>query len=264
MDFVVTAQGPKGRFSAKVDERGRFELGTIAAGDTSINVKARPEGGLFVGRGSDVWSQSMKLAEGEAKDLTIDIVVSSISGVCYLPDGSPAANVNVSAHGHLRVVGGGNFWRETMTDATGAFTFTQIPPAHWTVQARLSGKDPARARVDDIEVTGSAPITGLQLRLAKVAVVSGRVDLQVLGGKEPRWIWMRMERIEAGGRDSTGLGVDRADGTFRSEELTPGRYQPTLFAALDGDEQVQYVCGEIVVDAANIENLLIVPIEKKK
>ncbi|MCC7397504.1 MAG: carboxypeptidase regulatory-like domain-containing protein [Planctomycetes bacterium] len=261
VDFVVSAQGPKGRFSAKVDERGRFDLGTIAAGDVTFNVMARPEGGLFVGRGSDVWSQSMKLAEGEAKDLTIDIVVSSISGVCYLPDGSPAANVNVSANGHLRVVGGGNFWRNTMTDATGAFTFAQIPPAHWTVQARLSGKDPARARIDDLEVTGSAPITGLQLRLAKVAVVSGRVDLQVLGGKKPRWVWVSMERV---GEGSMGLGVDQSDGTFRSEELTPGRYKPTLYAALDGNERVQYTCGEIVVDAANTENLLIVPLEKQK
>src|SRR5690606_8292401 len=102
--YTVIGRGRSGRFAAEVDERGRFDLGTVTAGDITVSI-AGSEGGLFMGRGNSMWSSRVQLAEGEQRDLTVDITTSVIAGTCYLPDGSPGAKVFISAQGQLKGLG---------------------------------------------------------------------------------------------------------------------------------------------------------------
>ena len=132
--YSMVARGQKGRFAGVVDERGRFDLGVISAGDLNVSVSGS-EGGMFMGRSNRIWSDNIKLAEGEQRDLVIDITTSYIAGTCYLPDGSPGAGVFISARGKLKSNGeaGGSSRINVVTEADGSFRMKQVPAGTWNL-----------------------------------------------------------------------------------------------------------------------------------
>ncbi|HEX6811572.1 MAG TPA: carboxypeptidase-like regulatory domain-containing protein [Planctomycetota bacterium] len=262
----VTAYANQRRFSAKVDGRGRFELGTVPAGDLWLSVNNSSESGVFMGPGGNLYSANVKLAEGEAKEVSIDIATSAMSGVCYLPDGQPAAGVHVQAQGTLKGSDrSGGLWLNTSTDAEGAFAFKQVAAGTWTLSVSARGKESARGRLEGIEVNGGVPVEGLRIELQKSLVVKGRVDMQVFAQKKPRWCWVGFYRVtdktpaDAQGDYVDGVGLDETSGEFSSDELTPGTYRVRLHAGFEGSPGAEYTCEEITVPATGLEGVVLHP-----
>jgi hypothetical protein len=266
----VTAWANQRRYSAKVDARGRFELGTLPAGDLWLSVNNSSESGVFMGSGGNLWSVSMKLGEGEAKEVAIDITTSAMSGVCYLPDGLPAAGIHVQAQGRMKGVENSSLWLNTVTDAEGAFKFKQVTAGTWSLTASSRGKESTKGRLDGIEVNGGVPVEGLRLELQPSLVVKGRVDMQVFAQKKPRWSWVGFYRLPANAAaDATGdyvdsVGINRESGEFTSDDLTPGVYRVRLHVSFGEDEKgAEYQCEDITVPATGLEGVVLHPTPRR-
>jgi hypothetical protein len=265
----VTAYANNRRFSAKVDARGRFELGTLPAGDIWLSVNNTSDSGVFMGPGGNLYSQNIKLGEAEAKEVAIDITTASMSGVCYLPDGLPAAVVFIQAQGRMKGVEQSGLWLSTVTDAEGVFAFKQVTAGTWSLNANSHGKESTRGRLDGIEVNGGASVEGLRLVLQYSLVVKGRVDLQIFASKRPRWSWLGFYRVPANGAADAvgdyveGAGIDGDTGNFSSDELAPGVYRVRLHASFGEQEPgVQYLCEEITVPSTGLEGIVLHPSRK--
>jgi len=270
----VTAYANNRRYSAKVDARGRFELGTLPAGDLWLSVNSSSDSGIFMGPGGNLYSANVKLEQAEAKEVAIDVTTASMSGVCLLPDGLPAAGVFIQAQGQMKGVKQSGLWLNTVTDAEGAFTFKQVTSGTWTLSANSRGKDSTRGRLEGIEVSSGAPVEGLRLQLQHSLVVKGRVDLQVFASKKPRWSWIGFYKVPANAANAAadavgdyvdGAGIDADTGNFSSDELAPGVYRVRLHASFGEQEPgVQYQCEEITVPATGLEGIVLHPSQRTR
>lgn len=262
---LVTANAQNRRFTARVDDRGRFDLGVVPAGDLWVTVMAAADG-MFLGGNDNLWSGQLKLKEAEVRELAIEVMTSSISGVCYDVDGSPAAGVRVSGQGQLKgSEQRGGAWINTTTNAQGEFTFARVAEGKWTLSVRGSGKNPVRAQVAAFDVTGGVPVTGLRIPLQAATVVKGRVDMAVFGGKKPDWAWISVNRLgdndppDANGSFSSGFGLDMSNGNFTTEELSPGRYRLRLHAQFGERDNAEYPLDVLLVPAAGLSDVVLRP-----
>ncbi len=261
---IVTANGKNRRFTARVDDRGRFDLGTVSAEELWVTVSASAEGDLF-GPENNLWAQTVKLTAGEGKDLTIEVQTSSIRGVCCDESGAPIAGLFVQARGALKgAEKRSNVWRNTSTDAKGEFSFSKVAEGQWSISARGSGRDGMRGELEALEVTGGIPVSGLRLTLRPAVAVKGRIDLSVLGGKKANWIWVSTTRlgdgdVEVTGKQSPGIGVARDTGNFTSQDLTPGRYRLRLHVGFDNNENGEYPLDVLVVPPAGLDGVVLRP-----
>lgn len=261
--YTIVARGKGGRFGGTVDERGRFDLGIVSAGDLNISVIGN-DGGMFVGRGNSVWSSFVKLTEGEQRDLTIDIATSVLAGQCFLPDGSPAGKVFVRAHGRLK--GGeknrSNSQQASVTKEDGTFRIKDVAEGTWSLELEANNGDERwRGKLENIEVVAGGATDSLRINLVAALVVKGKVDLSVLKEK-PRWGWIAFHKlgpndgVGAKGKYQSGFGYDR-DGSFVSDDLVVGRYRIVLHA--QGKAQAEYECGTLDVPAAGLAGVNLVP-----
>ncbi|MEO6597897.1 MAG: carboxypeptidase-like regulatory domain-containing protein [Planctomycetota bacterium] len=277
--YVVNGRAKQRRFTAQVDERGRFDLGTVPASDLSVTVASVAEGGVLFGRGGTLWSSNMALGVGEVRELTIDVSTSSIGGVCYMPDGSPATGVFVQAQGQLKPVGGtgggtgkgvegtgGSAWLGSPTDAKGAFHFAPIAEGTWTLEVRGGrGENSARGELKGIVVTGGVPMDSLRIDLRAAIVVKGRVDMQVMGAKKPQFVWVGFYKIPEGaaldkiGEYVDGAGINNSNGEFSTSDLEPGRYRVRVHAQIDEKKNAEYFCDDLTVPANGADNVVLVP-----
>jgi hypothetical protein len=267
--YAVSAFGSDRRFSARVDERGRFDLGVVPAGQLWVNVQSVGEDGMFLGLGGGLlWSASLTLAQAEARELTIDVTTSSLSGTCQLPDGGPAAGVYVQVQGRLKGSTGedGQVWLGGPTDANGRFAFTNVAEGTYSLSVRGGGENALRGELAGVEVRGSLPVDTLRIELRQAMVVKGRVDLASFGNDKPRWCWLQFERVagvdgqQGEGTQMTWAGIDRDDGSFSSDDLSPGRYRIRIHAGYEGDrENAAFECAEIDVPPSGLADLQLRP-----
>lgn len=267
--YMVMGYGDGRRPVVKVDERGRFDLGVLPAGHVWINVQATAEGGMMFGGGSTIWTKSVELKQAEALELTIVVQTSSMSGTCYLPDGSPAASMHVQAQGKLKGTGEneGNCWLGESTDAQGNFRFAQVPEGTWqlTAQGGRGKDDRVRGTLKDVVVTAGIPRDDLRLTLTPALVVSGRVDLAAFATK-PEWTWVGFYRItdktppNEQGEYAEGAGIDGDAGTFSTNDMSPGRYRVRIHAQM-GDNQpgLEFECQDIEVTTEGLRDLVLKP-----
>jgi|GEM_PF-6948161 len=261
--YTIVARLNGGRFAGEVDERGRFDLGVVSAGKGAVSVMGS-EGGMFMGPGQAMWSQGLELAEGEPRELTIDINTSSISGVVYLPDGSPAAKMFVQARAQLGQRGfEGRVRKFISTNDDGTFVFRDVAEGEYTI--RVSGGDDEQgyeAELQGIDVRATLPVTGLVIQLREKLMVSGTLDMSAIENKG-RWRYMTLKRLgaDAGGEgkesERVGFGVDE-DGSFSSDEVTPGRYEAELIVGSRGRERVTYACGILDVGADGAKDVKLI------
>jgi hypothetical protein len=261
---MVSAHAEGRRFAARVDERGRFDLGVVPAKTLWVRLHGSSDDGLLMGPGSNLWAASVTLNEGEAKELTIDIATSSMAGVCYKPDGSPAAGVWVQARGKLKGADGGDVWLGGPTDAQGGFRFTQVAEGTWTLEVSADGDAPGRGRLEGIVVNGGLPVGSLRIDMRAALVVKGRVELAAFGAEKPRWVWIGFYRLDPSKPASTGewadgVGVDNDTGSFSTGDLTAGRYRIRIYAQGEGDQSVEYEGEEVEVPATGLQDLLVRP-----
>jgi hypothetical protein len=269
VDHAVMAYAADRRFSAKVDERGRFDLGTVPAGDIWVSVSSSGEGGMFFGSGSggNLWSSNLTLKPAEVRELTIELSTSSVAGFCYLPDGSPAAGCYVQAQGMLKTGGDrGQVWSGTPTDATGAFQFKQVAEGTYSFNVRGNGDAPLRGKLEGVEVNGSMPIDSLRIELQTAMQVKGKVDLSAFAQNKATWGWLGFDRLPKDaassgiGEFADSAGIDFGDGSFSTEDLAPGQYRMRLHVHYDGERQdEQYECTDVVVPRTGLADLQVRP-----
>lgn len=263
--YTVVARINGNRFAGEVDDRGRFDLGIVSAGRGTVSVIGG-EGGLFVGPGQSLYSENVELAEGEPRELTVDIYTSTISGTVYLPDGSPAGKIFLRAEANLGENGrDGRARKFGSTNDDGTFRFEDVAEGIWTIRAE-GGTDDGRyeARVDNLEVRSSAPATGLRIQLKAKLMVRGTVDLSAIEDKG-RWRYLTFYRIDPADpskeRRAGGDGIGD-DGSFSTDDLTAGRFRAELMIGYEGRERGTFDCGFVDVGTVPIEGLKLLPVRR--
>lgn len=259
----VAGRTKSGRFAGEVDERGRFDLGIISAGNVSVSVTGN-EGGLFMGRGNSIWSSSFELKESEQRDLTIDITTSVLGGTVYLPDGSPGAGVFLSARGQLKVNGkqSGSSRQNMVTKADGSFKFKQVPAGMWTISLRKSDGDVRfRGGLENLEVGPGTTTDSLRIEMIAAMIVKGNVNVAALPEK-PRWGYLMFHRLKpedapTANGDKQSSASYRGEGDFVVSDLTAGRWRVVLHT--QGKKRVQYECGVLDVPALGLADVKLVP-----
>jgi uncharacterized GH25 family protein len=268
---IVIAWAKAQRFAAKVDDKGRFDLGRVPAGDLRVSMSANSGQNLF-GSDNNLWSGTVKLAQDEVRELTIDVQTSSIRGHCLSGDGTPAAGVFVQGQGKLKGVEqhGDTVWIHATTNAEGEFHFAQVAEGTWELTARANNGGPSRGRagmrgsIPGIVTTAGLPVTGLRMQLLDTVEVKGRLDLTVFGGKRADWAWMSIHQLKDGEADDApgewadGSGVDQASGAFTIDSMLPGRYRVELHAGFD-DDAGEYPCGILVVGPRGLTDVVLRP-----
>jgi hypothetical protein len=263
---VLTAHGEHDRrFTARVDERGRFDFGLVTAGDLHVSLMAPPDGLMF-GPNSNLWADSLKLAEAEARHLTIEVQTSSIAGLCVDPKGEPAAGLFVQANGQLAGSQRGSTWTSATTNAQGEFHLPKIAAGTWSVSVRGNGGgNPMRGELSGITVAAGVPVTGLRLQLRAATVVKGRVDLSAFAAKKPEWAWISFHRLadtdaaDADGEWAEGAGINTGTGAFSTDDLSAGRYRARLHVHLGEKEQGEYPLDVVVVPESGLADVVLRP-----
>lgn len=265
---VVVANVRDRRFTAKVDERGRFDLGTVPADELWLAVLANTDG-MMLGRDNNLWSTALKLTASEVRDLTIEVMTSSLSGVCTDLAGAPVEGIRIQAQGKLKGdERGNNVWMSASTNAQGEFSFAKIAEGTWSLTARRDGRrseNGVRGKLDGIEVTGGVPVSGLRIQVQPAVVVRGRIDLSSFGGKKAEWMWVSAYKLAdadaptANGSWGAGIGVDRTTGDLHTEELSPGRYRLELHANFGENDHAEYPLDQLVVPASGLSDLVLRP-----
>jgi uncharacterized GH25 family protein len=248
------------RLTARTDERGRFTFAAVPAGELTVTVLGSTDGGLFSSPGSTIWSGSLTLKEAELRDLTIEVLTTSVRGVCYLPDGTPAAGLFVQARGKLKGSERRNqVWLGAPTNSQGEFVFSQVAEGKWSLQVDSNGEESPRGKLAEFETTGGVPVAGLRIDLQAPTVVRGTIDLAALGSTKPRWVWLQFELEVEGATtpDRSGrsqyAGVEMEPGTFHTDDLEPGRYRVTLHASAE-NASTRYACDFLVVPVGGIRD----------
>jgi protocatechuate 3,4-dioxygenase beta subunit len=264
--YALTAYGNNRMFSARVDERGRFDFGTVTAGAVQLNVLPPADQAAF-GPMETLWSNRVELKEGEARELPIEVMTSSLSGVCIDTAGQPVAGALVRAEGRIAAEGATpdkeprTTNASTSTNAQGQFTFERVAAGTWRLDVRTR-RGGARGELADIQVAAGAPVVGLQLVVLPTITVKGRVDLSALGANR-RWAWVQSQRVVETGdktnaRGGSGFGIDNQSGEFSTSDLTPGRYALTLYCGSD-DSTSRHPLGELLVPAGGLDGVVLRP-----
>lgn len=268
--YPVMAYGGDRRFTARVDERGRFDLGVVPAGSMHVTVMGVAKDNPFGGMGNNLWSTSVELKEAEERELTILVTTSSIAGTCTMPDGSPAAGVWVQGQGQLKgaAQGLGNVWVGSQTDAQGNFQFSEVAEGTWSFHVRGNGEKAGRGKLDGVVVTGGIPIDSLRIQLERGIVVKGRIDVSVFGNQKPQWSWVAVHKLpENGGGDFgdqvDGFGIDTTTGNFQTDDLVAGTYRLRMHASLGENDHRQYRCEDLIVPPQGVENVVLHPVPEK-
>ena len=225
------------RSSATADADGVYELTGVPAGEHSL--ASQHEG--FVRQVRD-----LTVVEGENRlDFRLRPGL-AVSGRVVDETGAPVDGAEVALVGHGSMPGLG---RGTETsDEAGAFRIEGVEPGSYRLMAQKSGFAATTAE-EPVEVT-AAPVTGLEVRLERGAVVRGRL----LGAELTELAGAQVMAGRFGQRTSMPVmaGVDY-EGRFRLEGVTEGEW--TLMAILGdgqpaGQEQITVEPGqrEVVVD----------------
>jgi len=261
---AVTCHAEERVFNAKVDESGRFDLGSVpAAKALQVQVMATGDSTVFGAGGVSLWAGKVTLAAAEERELVIAVATSSVSGTCHLADGSVAAGAFVAARGRLKGAEAdeGQVWLASSTDDQGRFHFPQVAEGTWSFEVRSMGERASRGRLEGIVVTAGTPHDSLRIDMQKGIAVKGHVDLTRFGDKKPDRGWIAFHRMPADGGDGVGdlrdtAGFD-ADGCFTTDDLAPGRYRVRVHVVVGEDEGREYRSDDIEVPPQGFDNLVL-------
>lgn len=218
----------QGRVSGTIDNAGRFDLGQVREGHIWLNLADRSDQESGPMRRS-LWAKSLEVKGG--KDITLDIVINTgtVSGVVTAHDGRPAAGVNVqmsASHDGVSHNASG------VTDANGRFEIKRVPTGEHTVSA--SAVDMGRGNTK-VTVTAGTHTNDVRLQLNRTYTVKGNVDMTKLPKHEDGdWAYVVFEPIDGKGQ-SSGVSVDRDDGTFAADDVSPGKYRIRVHCAAPGE-----------------------------
>jgi hypothetical protein len=247
---------------AQVDASGRFDLGQVAAGHVNLNLfDTGSEGGIADYR--SLWSRSVQVEADKPLDITVAIDTASVTGFVVGVDGAPAAGAEVTLQGTLTAPDGkpenaGNTWRRATTDQNGRFELDKLAAGTYSAEAEQNGKGKGRAASFKLE---GGIGQSVEIRLAQVVTVRGRVDLSVFGAQRPEWIWVEFQCQEGDRSTSTSwAGVDD-DGSFEADDLAAGEYEVWVHAQTPNSEgRRMRHDGKLLVQGQSIDGVVLRPV----
>jgi hypothetical protein len=263
--LVVTGWQDR-RFSFTTDAAGRFDLGERSANRwLQFDVIKAEEINIFRGRrrGGSLYSFRRQIKDGENLDLNIIIQTGRASGSVFGVNGYPVKGVRVQAGGLIPPRNKGeqatHVGQDTTTDDQGRFLFEDLAAGIYGFHVR---SDQGFGAISKIDVPAGLGTSGLSINLAKVYEVSGRVDMTFFAGKQLSWAWLQVSP-EDGSAVASGFSVNRKDGTFKMNRLSPGRYKVALYAP-GFNSNGGLITDPILVLHQDVKNLVLLPRVKPK
>jgi len=264
-DLIVRGYAGR-RLLANADAYGNFDLGRVPVGEHRLTVLRYDADGWFRGSSRrELWEGSVKVEDGKAVDLQIEVATGSVAGFVTGAEGDPGQRSIVVLRGDAK--GGGDVRLQSETDSRGYFAFENVPVGEsYTVEAGTFGGGESRHRG---VVSGVAVEAGLRaevdVRVVRTVSVSGRIDLAVFGDPRPRGVWMRFRRRQPDGERADDETFGRCDvdaGTFSADRLLPGTYDVEIHAWGEGrDYEEMKSQAPIVVGNRDLEGVVIVPVK---
>lgn len=258
--MMVTARGER-RYGVTADATGRFDLGLVPVGSLQVSVRDPAAADVLDMRmEGHIWRDQVIVKAGVDVFLDIDVAMGSISGIVRLSTGAPAKSIKVKAHG--RTDGASEKAKPrtsvafVLTDQQGRFEFDKLPKGTYRLEAsdRLGGYGSS----EDVTVLSGGLVPGVNITLAKVHTVSGRVDLSVLGDQPPRWSYLRLRQDGGTMEESTGV---RQNGSFRVRGLPPGVYKVSIFVPNPGGRPTELSAQQtVVITDRDLNNLVLTPV----
>jgi hypothetical protein len=130
--WLRTAYGASGSTAVMGDAQGRFATGDLPEGPVALETRAAPQLGVT----------GITLTSGTPREVVIPLDVGSyrVEGTLRAENGAPVGGARVSLH-WLRADGGlgSRSFRETTSDVTGYFLFTQLGAGVHTLSATAAG-----------------------------------------------------------------------------------------------------------------------------
>lgn len=258
------------RLAAKVEPNGRFDLGLVPVGSVQLSVSRGDS--MFGGRGGDqLFHDNYEVAQGEVREVTIEVRTSSVEGIVVRADGSAATGCQVNLHGQVVDSSGkkgGNTWQTVQVDAEGRFRFERLPEGDYSVDAQPHSGGKYRARLEGVVLRAGQPVTDLRVQLVATQSIKGRIDLSVFGDKKPGWLWLQLVQVQAeaepGKRmvQSSGGGSVRGDnGSFEIDGVKAGTWRLQLHWDREaGPAGVRELWGRepiVLGPGQDIDNLLV-------
>jgi len=130
--WLRTAYGASGSTAVTGDAQGRFATGDLPEGPVALETRAAPQLGVT----------GISLASGTPREVVIPLDVGSyrVEGTLRAENGAPVGGARVSLHWSRADGGlGSRSLRETTSDATGYFLFTQLGAGVHTLSATATG-----------------------------------------------------------------------------------------------------------------------------
>lgn len=179
------------------------------------------------------------------KERTVTVkgrVVVEVAGT----SGAPAVRVSRwNGHDEATV----STWRHVagMVKATGEFEIRSVAPGTYGAMAEIAKGNRQHVGVTSI-VVGSSNVDGLVITIPNPVTLTGRIRVE---GDTEADLAKAEIRLQRGGRDETVRVA--ADGSFRAEELDPGRYSVVAAGLPDGFYTKRVHVGGVDVTHTKLE-----------
>jgi hypothetical protein len=253
---VVRAHGRRGR-SARTDAGGAFRLGGIPAGEVRVSLSIPAAGDLPIPQ--QLASRTVKLAAGSVETIDFVLETGRIRGqVVSGANGSAIPFAQVSSE-PVSDGGGDRGWGGTfaMADAQGRFVLEPVPATAHRVRARAEGFSPGRS--EEVRVPYGGEPGEVVLRLFSAVRVRGRVVLPPAPEESRGGASLQFRSKDDEGQRAWAP-VDRQDGSFDSNNLSPGTYEVQVHVW--GPDTQEFEPLELVVPPAGLDGVVLQPLPK--
>ena len=251
--------GPKFQWGnnrvVRTDAEGRFDCGQVPIGDHSaVVVEVTPSElrGTSLGFGNAFYSETLKLNDGETRELLIQLRTGRLRGKVVSSDlGRPIAGAEVRVR--TRGFSGQQGWvvhsgegggptvseergssQQTVTGSDGEFDFVSLPVGAYDLHVTAEGY------VDRVTEGVDVPhgeASRQSVRLEHATIVAGRVVLPE--SHAIRYAWMQWHGEDDKGM--TGVQLDSDTLTFESDDLGVGDYKVTVtLLEEDGEDWLEF------------------------
>jgi len=280
---VVTIESSAGSTRERVDADtdGRFRVSNLAPG--SYRVLAEKPG--FVTAVADprrAFERPAPVDVANDRTTSVDLVMergAAIEGTILNDAGEPAMNVVVSAERfvydtigrHLAPV------RQTRTDDRGHYRLHTLPPGEYYVDAGPDPLDaangppggppvvlahilyPGSARSDEarpVTVSADRDLTGIDIRLARVAVVSLRGTVRQSSGEPVKTMAVRIQRVGGPVGEVRGFAMPES-GDFQYSAVPPGDYWLMAVVRPAPGAELEYAADRLTVGGTPLTSVVV-------
>ncbi|MGE0142981.1 MAG: carboxypeptidase-like regulatory domain-containing protein [Planctomycetota bacterium] len=257
------SNGQRGR--TVLDATGQFVFPQVKTGNMQLDIRTPPPTDLFASRRSSerIHEESILLEEGKDRDLSIDLVLASVSGFVRAPDGTPApeCDVNVQITRARNEREQSTTWQHARTDASGAFRFESISAGKLRITANQHPN--AISLPVEVEMKPGEDIFGVELQLRRTVKISGQLDLAVFGTPKPDNIYVMLEN-KAGQQGETQSWADvEDDGRFTAEGIPDGRYRARISIRRERNWEQWSDDQELIVAGADVTGVVLRPVKQQ-